>query len=123
MTSEYVQIGSAITTTAISTLTFTNSGNSTLCNTTTSSPAGTPNTWHIFKTVVTNPHTIWAVKLNGSDFPATLDASNFKQCNPTGNFDTTNGCIPSYSIFPPPSISAPIFNLNTPAKIFGTEVK
>ena len=104
----FVDIDSTMTSTPISSLIFIKMGSSALCN-------SGANTWHIFKTITGN--TIWAVKLDGSsNFPATLDASNFHECNPSGNFNTTTGCTA------PPSVSAPIFSLKDKPVMFSEEL-
>jgi hypothetical protein len=95
---EFVSLSAVMTSTRISTLTFGKGTPSSLCT--------TPNTWHIFRTTATTPNTIWAVKLNGSNFPATLDATNFIQCDPAGNFNTTTGCDPLAPVTH--AVSAPI---------------
>ena len=106
---QFVEIDSAMASTAISSLTFITSGGSTLCT--------TANTWHIFKTTTGN--TIWAVKLDGSaNMPTTLDSSNLINCDPAGTFNTTTGCTPLAA----PPVSAPIFNLNQPAVIYSEEI-
>ena len=109
---QYVVINSAMTSTAISTLTFGISGSgSSLCT--------TANTWHIFKTTTGN--TIWAVKLSGTNFPTTLDATNLINCDPAGTFNTTTGCTPLTSS---PPVNAPIdLNMNKPVETFATEIE
>jgi len=106
---QFVEIDSAMASTAISSLTFITLGGSNLCT--------TANTWHIFKTTTGN--TIWAVKLDGSaNMPTTLDSSNLINCDPAGTFNTTTGCTPLAA----PPVSAPIFNLNQPAVIYSEEI-
>jgi hypothetical protein len=111
---QFVMINSAMTSTAISTLIFDTVGSSSYCT--------TANTWHIFKTTVITPNTIWAVKLDASaNLPTTLDATNFKQCDPAGNFNITTGCTPLVS---PPPVNAPIdLNMNKPVETFATEIE